>query len=137
MDCVPTLSICDALRELLPFVEFKNRKTVPMKECYFIVKLQVSVCSFTKSNTPPWVFFNICTNDSKYRKASYIYNWFFACISRQLNAEICWHKHFETMETEHSSHRFFSRILWTSIMEASIYFSSLSRDCSFLFVVLP
>ena len=28
-----------------------------MEECYFLLKLQAKACNFTKSNTPPWVFF--------------------------------------------------------------------------------
>ena len=28
-------SICDALRDLVPLVQFKKRKKTPMKECYF------------------------------------------------------------------------------------------------------
>ena len=47
--------ICDALRYLLPFVQFKNMKN--MEECYFWLKLQASACNFTKSNTPAWVVF--------------------------------------------------------------------------------
>ena len=37
-----------------------------------LVKLQALVCSFTKSSTPPWVFFTFfnCTNDTKSHNAS-------------------------------------------------------------------
>ena len=36
---------------IVPFVQFKKREK-PMEECYF-----KESCNFTKSNTPPWVFF--------------------------------------------------------------------------------
>ena len=37
---------CDALRNLVPFGQFKKRKKRPWRSV-----------TFTKSNTPPWVFF--------------------------------------------------------------------------------
>ena len=37
----PKHRICGALRDLVSFVQFKKREA----------------CNFTKSNTPPWVFF--------------------------------------------------------------------------------
>ena len=39
-----------------------------------LVKLQVLACNFTKSSTPPWVFFNFlnCANGTKSRNASHI-----------------------------------------------------------------
>ena len=48
--------ISDVLRNLVPFVQFKNVKNthggvVLVNECL--------ACNFTKSNTPPWVFFHI------------------------------------------------------------------------------
>ena len=30
-----------------------------MEGCYCKVKLQAEVCKFTKTNTPPWAFFQI------------------------------------------------------------------------------
>ena len=37
-----------------------------------LAKLQAEACNFTKSNTPPWVFFTFlnCTNGTKSRKRS-------------------------------------------------------------------
>ena len=29
------LYICDGLRDLIPFVQFKKREKTPMEECYF------------------------------------------------------------------------------------------------------
>ena len=46
--------ICDALCDLLPFVQFKKREQRPWRSVTFS---QAEVCNFTKSNTPPWVFF--------------------------------------------------------------------------------
>ena len=48
------LSMCDALRDLVPFVQFKKREK--HGGVLLLVKLQ-AFCNFTKSNTPPWVFF--------------------------------------------------------------------------------
>ena len=44
-----SVNISDALRDLLPFVQFKKREL-------FLVKLK-GACNFTKSNTPPCVSF--------------------------------------------------------------------------------
>ena len=40
---------CDALRDLVAFVQFKKRQKHPC--------LQLKACNFTKITTPPWVFF--------------------------------------------------------------------------------
>ena len=48
--------ICDALRDLVSFVQFKNRKNTDGGVALF-VKLQAKACNLTKSNTSPWVFF--------------------------------------------------------------------------------
>ena len=47
--------IWDALRDLVPFVQFKKREKKHMEEDY--LKLQASACIFTKSNTLPWELF--------------------------------------------------------------------------------
>ena len=44
--------ICDALRDLVPFVQFEKRKKHPWRSVTFS-----KVAVFTKSNIPPWVFF--------------------------------------------------------------------------------
>ena len=64
-----------------------------------LVKLQAEACTFTKSNTPPWVFsrFLNCTNGTKSRKASYIFMTFQYCLSTnavQIIRNIC-HKDFQ------------------------------------------
>ena len=43
--------ICDALRDLIPFVQFKKREKHP----------------WTKINTPPWVFFTFFKLDKWYQ----------------------------------------------------------------------
>ena len=50
--------ICDALRDLVPFVQFKKCEKHP---------------TLLKSDTPPWAFFTFCncTNGFKLRKASH------------------------------------------------------------------
>ena len=45
--------IRDALRGLVPFLQFENAHGAVL----FLVTLQVSVCNFTKTCTLPWVFF--------------------------------------------------------------------------------
>ena len=44
------INLCDALRNLVPFVQFKKREKHPWRSV-------ILACNFTKSNTPPWVFF--------------------------------------------------------------------------------
>ena len=44
--------ICDALSDLIPFVQYKKREKHPWRSVNFC-----KVAGFTKINTPPWVFF--------------------------------------------------------------------------------
>ena len=62
-------SICDALRDLVPWAQFKKREKHPWRSVTFS-----EACNFTKSNTPPWVFFTFlnCTNGTKSRKAPHM-----------------------------------------------------------------
>ena len=50
------MTVCDVLRDLIPFVQFKKRENTH-GGALLLVKLHAEVCNFTKSNTPPWVFF--------------------------------------------------------------------------------
>ena len=50
------LFVCDALHDLVLFVQFKKPEN-PQGEVLHLLKLQASVYSFTKSSTPPCVFF--------------------------------------------------------------------------------
>ena len=50
------LSISDALRDLVTFVQFKKRENTHGGVLLLVV-LQAEACDFIKSNTPPWVFF--------------------------------------------------------------------------------
>ena len=45
-----------------------------MEKCKFRIKLQAEACNFTKSITPPWVFFAFfhCANGTKSCKASHM-----------------------------------------------------------------
>ena len=45
-----------------------------MEKCKFRIKLQAEACNFTKSITPPWVFFVFfhCANGTKSCKASHM-----------------------------------------------------------------
>ena len=47
-------NIRDALRDLVPFVQIKKREKHPWRSGIFG---EASACKFTKSNSPPWVFF--------------------------------------------------------------------------------
>ena len=47
---------CDALRDLVPLVQFKNREKHPWSSVT-LSKGAAEACTFTKSNTPPRVFF--------------------------------------------------------------------------------
>ena len=60
--------ICHALRDLVPFVQFKTCEKQPWRSAKLLA------CNFTKSNTPPWVFFTFlnCTNGTKLRKTTLI-----------------------------------------------------------------
>ena len=49
-------NICDALRDLVPFAQFKQRENTHGGE-RLLVKLQAEACNFTRKNIPPWVFF--------------------------------------------------------------------------------
>ena len=44
--------ICEALPDLIPFVQFKKGEKHPCRRL-LLVKLQISACNFSKSNTPP------------------------------------------------------------------------------------
>ena len=48
--------ICGALRDSVPFVQFKKLEKHPWRKV-LLVKLLASACNFTKRNNPPWVFF--------------------------------------------------------------------------------
>ena len=47
--------LCDALRDLVLFVQFKKREN-NYGGVLLLVKLQPEACNFNWSNTPPWVF---------------------------------------------------------------------------------
>ena len=47
----------DALHDLEPFLHFKKRNKHPRGGVLFLLNSQTSAWSFTKSNTPPWMFF--------------------------------------------------------------------------------
>ena len=49
-------TICDVLRDLVPFVQFKNVKNT-RGGLSLLVQLQAKDCNFTKCNTPQWVLF--------------------------------------------------------------------------------
>ena len=70
--------ICDTLRDLVPFVQFKKRdkllSLVKLSQVASTYKSVTSACNFTRSITPSWVYFTFflnCRNGTKSRKASH------------------------------------------------------------------
>ena len=52
------IHIGDALRDLVPSVQFKKREKHPWRSVTFSkVAKKTLLKKFAKSNTPPWVFF--------------------------------------------------------------------------------
>ena len=49
--------MCDVLSDLVPFVQYKKHEKNPWKSVTFSKVQAFLACNFTKSNTPPWVFF--------------------------------------------------------------------------------
>ena len=72
MTVLISLKKCDALRDLVPFVPFKKHKKTPMEEWYFYLSCRLKACIFTKSNTPPWVFFTFLELFKRYQIAQNI-----------------------------------------------------------------
>ena len=68
------LTLCDAFRDLIPFVQFEKREKDPWRSVTFY---KVAGClQFSKSNTPSCFFFSRfsnCTDRTKMCKASHIY----------------------------------------------------------------
>ena len=62
--------ICGALRDLLPFVQFKKREKLPCRSVNFNCRLEAY--NFTKINTPPWVFFTFFKLYKWYQIAQHI-----------------------------------------------------------------
>ena len=60
--------ICDVLRNLVPFVQFKNVKDT---HGWMLLVSEASACNFTKSNTP-WVFFTFFKSYKWYQMAQSI-----------------------------------------------------------------
>ena len=50
------IKICDALRDLVIFSQFKKHEKHPRRSVTFS-KFAGSACNFTKTNAPPWVLF--------------------------------------------------------------------------------
>ena len=62
-----------ALHDLVSFVQFKIRKKNSWKSFTFS---KVTACYFTKSNTPPWVFFTFFKLYKWYQIAQRITNYY-------------------------------------------------------------
>ena len=61
------------LCDLAPFVEFKKkREEHPYRSVTFTSKVVGLVCNFSKSNTPPWVFFTFFKLYKWYQTAQHI-----------------------------------------------------------------
>ena len=83
------IMICDALRDFVAFLQFKNVKNTH-GGVLLLVKFQVSACNFIKSNITPWVlftYFKLCKCYQILQSVSYLDNsiWmkYFAWFSRE------------------------------------------------------
>ena len=65
---VVAANICDSLRDFVPLVQFLKREKHPRK-VILLVKFQTPTCNFTRSSTPPWVFFTFFESLKLYRIA--------------------------------------------------------------------
>ena len=63
--------LCDALRDLVPFIQFKNVKNTHGGEL-LLVKLQASTCNFTERNIHSWVFSTFFKLSKQYQIAKSI-----------------------------------------------------------------
>ena len=63
--------ICDALRDFVPFIQFKNMKKTH-RGVLLLVKLQAKGRDFSESNTPPLVFFTFFNLYKRYQIAQSI-----------------------------------------------------------------
>ena len=73
--CLAVAEICDALRDFVPFVQFRKREKHTWRSVNFRVQLQASACNFTLKLTLLHVCFSRflnCTNDIKSRNASHM-----------------------------------------------------------------
>ena len=66
-------SMCGALHDLVPFVQFKKQEKHPWRIVNF-------TCNFTKINIPPWVFFAFFKSYKWYQIAQRI-TYFYAVLS--------------------------------------------------------
>ena len=64
-------SICDVLRDLVPFVQYKKLENHLWRSVTFN-KLQARACNFNKGNIPPWVFFTFLNWYQIVQSMSYI-----------------------------------------------------------------
>ena len=79
------MNICDALRNLVLFVQIKKRENTHGGVLLF-VKLQDSTCNFIESNTPPWKFLTFFKlYSTKLHKASHFF--FFVKFSNHTGDE--------------------------------------------------
>ena len=72
MDFKEVFARCDVLHNLSQFLQFKKREKHPWKNATFICRLKAY--NFTKSGTPPWVFFTFLDWTNGYQIARRIAN---------------------------------------------------------------
>ena len=73
---------CGALRDLVPFVQFKKRENIH-GGVLTLVKFQASVYNFSKINTLPWVFFAFLKLYKWYQiaqRATLVFLFFVLCV---------------------------------------------------------
>ena len=64
--------MCDTLRDLVPLVQCKKREKHPWMIVTFRKFCSLKLANFTKSNTPPWVFFTFFKLYEWYQIAQHI-----------------------------------------------------------------
>ena len=65
--------MCDALHDLVPFVQFKKCENTNGK-VFLLIQLQSEACNFTKSITLPWVHFTFFLKLYKWYQITYMTN---------------------------------------------------------------
>ena len=70
-------NVIDAFWDLVPFLQFKKRERLSWR-ILLLVKSQVLVYNFTKSETPPWVFFTFFKLYKWYQMTQRVSNTYYA-----------------------------------------------------------
>ena len=92
-----------------------------------LVKLQDSVCKFTESITPPWVFFMFIKLDKWYKIAQSVPNVDNVPMIFQGSSLMCTVRHSENLKIPNKDSGLF-RICFVAVMAATYFFSVFILD---------